>query len=143
MGVIWVGGLDTPELPCTCLIYSVRVFCWNKLKLGCRLALKLGEYGLLHKTTIRSAFDSPTSCIYRGSKASFPEGRVLILNCPVNGYEPMFLPHITSSQRIGYSSCDNSINETLTPCCHSTGAVTMGDARRSWYFAATIPEEPL
>ena len=25
----------------------------NKLKLGCRLALRVGEYGLLHKTTIK------------------------------------------------------------------------------------------
>ena len=53
VGVIWVGELDTPELPCTCLICTVGEFCWNKLKLGCCLALRVGEYGLLHKTTIK------------------------------------------------------------------------------------------
>ena len=59
VGVIWVGGLDTPELPCTCLIYSVGGFCWNKVKLGCRLALKVGEYSLLHKTTIKLLDELP------------------------------------------------------------------------------------
>ena len=54
-----MGGLDTPELPCTCLIYSVGVFCWNKLKLDCRLALKVGEYGLLHKTTMKLLDELP------------------------------------------------------------------------------------
>ena len=59
VGVIWVGGLDTLELPCTYLICTVGEFCWNKLKLGCCLALRVGEYGLLHKTTMKPLDELP------------------------------------------------------------------------------------